>query len=308
MAKKQITLDIPEKIKILGISASPRKAGNTSEMVKFTLKAAESMGYVETEYISLANYHFGYCVDCKRCAGYNKPADDPIMCYHDPEDQQWVIHDKTAEADGVLLGLPSYTGHEPALLRMAQEHTYCGGSPFFNELEPGKRAAQGRNKPFGIISQGGQPMVGWTEQWSARAVEAGPGSSGFRVGAWPTVEDPQPLSSYLGPMLSCQDGVSVYAKDAWTSGASRITPPLTGTMQERTLRNVGRWLAMTTITMKLAQTAFREAGFKEPQAQLFNRYAGGKPKPGTIIDKLIKEGKVTYVPPEEIESRKRLRA
>ena len=30
MAKKQITLDIPEKVKILGISASPRKGGNTS--------------------------------------------------------------------------------------------------------------------------------------------------------------------------------------------------------------------------------------------------------------------------------------
>ena len=127
-------------------------------------------------------------------------------------------------------------------------------------------------------------------------------------GAWPTVDDPEPQASYMGGILSCVDGVSVYAKDAWTAGASRITPPLTGERQERTLRNLGRWLAVAAMHMKIGRLAFEEAEIKAPEDQYFVRYSGGKPRPGSVIDKLIKEGKVTYVPPEELEARKKLRA
>ncbi|MBI2830042.1 MAG: flavodoxin family protein [Chloroflexi bacterium] len=304
MAKKIIDLQIPEKIKILGISASPRRAGNTSEMVKYCLKAAESIGYVETEYISLSDLHFHWCTDCKKCAGFNKPADDPMICYEDPEDKERFLKEKEATVDGVVLGFPIYKMHEPALLRMSQEHTYSGGSPFFNEPDPGAWGREARFKPYAIISQGGQMYAGQEQTyWGAWGVEA----SGFRVGSWPTADAPEPQAAFEGGMLSCVDGMSVYNKDAWTSKASRVNPPLTGIRNERTLRNLGRWLAVSAMLMKLGRQAFEKAGIKEPEEQYFSRYAGGKPKPGSIIDKLIKEGKVTYVPQEELRSRKEVR-
>lgn len=44
-------------IKIVGIAGSPRR-GNTELLVKEALKAAESIGDVETEFISLAGKRF----------------------------------------------------------------------------------------------------------------------------------------------------------------------------------------------------------------------------------------------------------
>lgn len=302
MAKKAIHLETPTKVKILGINGSPRKAANTSEMIKFTLKAAESMGYVETEYLNLQDYHFSYCTDCKKCIVFNKPAGDPPICYDDPSDQQKIIRDKEDEADAVLIGWPVYGGHQPALVRMSHEHTYSGGSPFFNETDPGARARAGRYKPRAFIAQGGQHYAG---QETTYAFEA---SGGLVVGAWPTFDAPEPQASYMGGMLSCVDGKSVYAKDAWTTGASRVSPPLTGDRNERTLRNLGRWLAVTAMMVKIGRQAFEKAGILSPQDQYFARYAAGAPKPGSVLEKLVKEGKVTYVSQEELEARKKVRA
>ncbi len=306
MAKKEITLKIPEKIKILGINGSPRKSGNTAEMIKYCLEAANSMGYVEIELIHLIDYHFNICTDCKKCIGYMKPADDPPMCYYDPENQMHVVKDIEEEADAILLGFPIYTGERPGLVRIAHDCIYAGGSPFFNEPDPSK--ASGRpwtQKPHATISQGGQMYAGQEQTYWAGGFARGALTSG----AWPTLEDPEPQASYLGGMLSCVDGMSVYRKDAWTSGASRVSPPTTGIRQERTLRNLGRWLAVDAMLVKIGELAFREAELKiPPQGQWFARYSGGKPRPGSVIDKLIKEGKVTYVPQEELESRKRVKA
>jgi len=45
-----------KKIKILGISASPRKNGNTDYMVKTALLAAGQVKGVETEFVHLMDY------------------------------------------------------------------------------------------------------------------------------------------------------------------------------------------------------------------------------------------------------------
>ena len=108
--EKQIKVNLPEKIKILGISGSPRKNGNTASMVKYTLQQAESMGYVETEYQTLADYDFKPCTGCMRCFGANCPADDPYLCYDHPGDGIEHLAPKVAECDGLLLGYPIYSG------------------------------------------------------------------------------------------------------------------------------------------------------------------------------------------------------
>jgi len=303
--KKEIILDIPEKVKILGINGSPRRSGNTSEMVKYTLKAAESMGYVETEYLNIADYKLYVCIDCKKCVGYNKPAGDPLMCYVNPDDEAHLIRAKQKEANGILLGYPVYKGTQPAMTTLIRVKPYVGGTPFFNEETPGATEESRWNKPFALISQAGG--TGESEQPyhdGRHQVSDGVGPTA----AWPTADAPEPQSSYVGSMATCQDGIAVYHKDAWTSGASRVWPPTTGIRQERTLRNLGRWLAVAAMMFKLGHLAMEAAEVKRAPTQMFTRYAAAKPKPGSVIDALIKEGKVTYVSPEELESRKRIRA
>ncbi|MBI2829912.1 MAG: flavodoxin family protein [Chloroflexi bacterium] len=303
--KKEIVLKLPATVKILGINGSPRKAANTYEMVKFTLSAAQSMGYVETELIQLSDYHFSYCTDCKKCIGYNKPAGDPPMCYNDPQNQMHLFREKEEEADAILLGFPIYGGERPGLVRLSHDCIYAGGSPFFNEPDPSKASGRPFNyKPHATISQGGQMYAGQENcYWGG-----GFARSGFTCGSWPTAEDSEPQASYLGGMAACVDGMSVYRKDAWTPKGSRVSPPTTGIRQERTFRNLGKWLAVSAMMMKLARTACQEAEVPSLSAQWFARYAAAAPKPGSVLEKLVKEGKVTYVPPEELESRKKIRA
>ncbi len=118
---KQITLDLPEKVKILGINGSPRKGGNTSEMVKYSLEWAERLGYVETEYVSLADYKWYPCTGCMKCFGFMAPADDPYQCYEFPDDGIKVLAPKIAECDGLLLAFPIYTGGVPGMFRCFHE-------------------------------------------------------------------------------------------------------------------------------------------------------------------------------------------
>ncbi len=308
MAKKKVTLETPEKVKILGISGSPRKA-ITADMVKFTLKAAESMGYVETEYISLADHHFSYCTDCKKCWDGNRPPDDPIMCYEDPTSESEMVHNKSREADAVVLGFPVYGGHQPALLRMAMEvrsHSSAAPGGAGSAIAgAGGFSTTEDYKPAAIISQGGNVYSSQELQYWFTVHKLG----ALISAAWPTVEDPEPQASFAGGMLHCQDGLSVFRKDAWTSAGSRIWPPLTGIQNERTLRNLGRWLAVAAMMMKLGRLACKEGEIQTPQIGVgeWVRWGADKPKPGSVLEKLVKEGKMTYVTPGELEARKKVR-
>ncbi len=98
-------------IRIVGISASPRKA-NTAILVKEALKSAESLPLeVETEFVSLAGKKVGPCIDCKGCVRKKsyciieddwldlvKPLIDPVP-------------------DGLIIGAPVYFYSTPSILR-----------------------------------------------------------------------------------------------------------------------------------------------------------------------------------------------
>jgi len=46
--------------------------------------------------------------------------------------------------------------------------------------------------------------------------------------------------------------------------------------------------------LEIGRAAFAESGFEEPEPIPFTKYSV-KPKKGSYVDKLIKEGKVTFV-------------
>lgn len=58
--------EAPDKLKVLGISASPKTKSNTSILVKEALKGAESFN-AETEFVSLSGKRIEPCSSCKFC-------------------------------------------------------------------------------------------------------------------------------------------------------------------------------------------------------------------------------------------------
>lgn len=97
---------------ILGISASARKDGITSEAVKAVLQAS-GLNY---EYVSLTGKRINGCIGCTGCATDNfcKVKDD------------WTeIGEKMLEAKAIVFGAPNYYGVINALGHACLERTFC---------------------------------------------------------------------------------------------------------------------------------------------------------------------------------------
>lgn len=88
-------------MKVVAFNGSPRKDGNTSHLIDIVLKQLEDQG-IETEKIQLGTADIKGCIACmqcfstknKKCAVENDLANDFI--------------EKMIEADGIILGSPTY--------------------------------------------------------------------------------------------------------------------------------------------------------------------------------------------------------
>jgi len=99
-------------ILILGISASGRYNGVTSEAVKAVLKASG----MEYEYVSLAGKKINGCIGCTACAADN-------ICK--VQDDWNVIGEKMRTADAIVFGAPNYFGQMNALGHACWERAFC---------------------------------------------------------------------------------------------------------------------------------------------------------------------------------------
>lgn len=90
-------------MKVLGISGSPRRGGNTDILITTALDVLQGEG-IETEFLSLSDRMIRSCIACGGCAtseGYRCVQPDPAF--------EGVI-EKFLSADGILLGSPVYFG------------------------------------------------------------------------------------------------------------------------------------------------------------------------------------------------------
>ena len=85
-------------MKVLGLSCSPRKRGNTEILIKEALAGASEMG-AEVELLSVAGKELKPCDGCWACSQTGR-------CHI--EDDMPAIFDKLVEADGIIMGSPSY--------------------------------------------------------------------------------------------------------------------------------------------------------------------------------------------------------
>jgi multimeric flavodoxin WrbA len=111
-----------EKIKILGICASPIKKGNCEAFLNEACKAAESMGEVETEIITLRNVKMkSGCIHCHWCEEKQQPDLPPCVI----KDDLVEIWPKIIAADGFLWATPVYGANASWLLNTFIDRWRC---------------------------------------------------------------------------------------------------------------------------------------------------------------------------------------
>lgn len=86
-------------MKVVAFNGSARKKGNTYHALQTVLEVLNNEG-IETELIQLADKEISHCLGCYKCAGKKK-----CMTHNDELND---LVDKMVEADGILLGTPTY--------------------------------------------------------------------------------------------------------------------------------------------------------------------------------------------------------
>lgn len=87
-------------MKVLGINGSARKDGNTSILIEGVFRELEAEG-IETELVQLSGKKIHGCAACHRCFE-NKDRQCAL------KDDLNAVLDKMAQADGIILGSPTY--------------------------------------------------------------------------------------------------------------------------------------------------------------------------------------------------------
>jgi multimeric flavodoxin WrbA len=106
-------------VKIVGISATSIKDGNCDKVMREALKAAASLGKVETEFITLADKNVMACKHCQWCIENMK------ACKYE-DDATWILK-KMVEADGLIWGSPvwSHTIPPHMINLVSRARYYC---------------------------------------------------------------------------------------------------------------------------------------------------------------------------------------
>lgn len=123
-------------MKIVGVSCSPRKGGNSEILVNEALKGAAAKG-AETVFISLAGKNIKGCQACPKCGATGKCAID---------DDMQEIYPILESADGIIVASPVYFGMYAAQTKAFLDRNYY-------LLKAGRKLA---GKVGGVITVGGR--------------------------------------------------------------------------------------------------------------------------------------------------------
>ena len=97
-------------MKVIGINGSPRKNGNTAMLIDAVFAELKKEG-IETEYIQLGGKAIHGCTACMKCFERNNNT-----CSIESDKLNEVIA-KMIEADGIILGSPTYFSNVTAELK-----------------------------------------------------------------------------------------------------------------------------------------------------------------------------------------------
>ena len=127
--------------KIYAINGSPRKNGNTAQLLQKALEGAASAG-AEVKLIQLADLDFSGCRSCFACKKLANPAPGCVL-----KDDLAEILKELLQADGIIMGSPIYFGAETGLYRNFLERLFF---PMLRYTNPPSSRAEKRID-FGFI-------------------------------------------------------------------------------------------------------------------------------------------------------------
>jgi len=104
-----------KRMKVLGISASPRRSQNTEKLVEKVLEGSASLG-AETELYAISGKHISPCTGCGECR-------DTKKCVI--KDDMQELYNKIMDADGIVIGTPVYFYDMTAQCKMIIDRTYA---------------------------------------------------------------------------------------------------------------------------------------------------------------------------------------
>ena len=126
---------------IFAINGSPRKNGNTAQLLQKALEGAASAG-AEVKLIQLADLDFSGCRSCFACKRLANPAPGCVL-----KDDLAKILKELLQADGIIMGSPIYFGAESGLYRNFLERLFF---PMLRYTNPPSSRAEKRIN-FGFI-------------------------------------------------------------------------------------------------------------------------------------------------------------
>ena len=127
--------------KIFAVNGSPRKNGNTAQLLQKALEGAASAG-AEVKLIQLADLNFSGCRSCFACKKLANPAPGCVL-----KDDLAETLKELLQADGIIMGSPIYFGAESGLYRNFLERLFF---PMLRYTNPPSSRAEKRID-FGFI-------------------------------------------------------------------------------------------------------------------------------------------------------------
>ena len=161
-------------MKVVGISGSPRKGGNTECLVKESLREFAANGWTISEFL-LSDKTVRPCGGCETCLVTGK-------CVIKDDDAEFLFNE-LADCDAVIIGSPVYYRNISAQLKAIFDRSIAHGHDLL-EGKPGGAIAVGRGEGAGqsntlmviynyLLSSGGLPIPGELNGLSAKADKPG---------------------------------------------------------------------------------------------------------------------------------------
>lgn len=107
MCQERGNIVMKKEIKVVGLISSAKFNGNTAALVREALKGAENEGASVTE-IFLPKYKLGFCTGCLNCTTEGKCSIPDSF-----EEIRKIVY----EADGIILGSPTYAMEHNAIMK-----------------------------------------------------------------------------------------------------------------------------------------------------------------------------------------------
>ncbi len=124
-------------MKVLAISGSPRRNGNTEILLERALNSAKAAGGAQTELIRLHGKDIRPCDGCSACSTTG-------ICHI--KDEMQPIYEKLLAADGIILGTPIYSWNMSGQMKVLIDRSYAFNFP----------TARLANKVAGVVIVGGR--------------------------------------------------------------------------------------------------------------------------------------------------------